>query len=181
MRLNTKGKKMKKMMTTLLTITFASAAQSAVLLEKVVERTFGGMPPADLERTVKKTCLIQDDKKMVIKYQTGDLVSSVTYSLQIDKNLLAKKIAAVTSEVKANGDNPFSVMSYIATDGFMPSGVNSASYVAYDKKTKVPLLSYHDNQQDTYKANSETATNLKNFMDLTCDNLPTITESEGVR
>lgn len=183
---------MKKIITTLLTLTFASASQSAVLLEKVVERSFNDMNsvtpenPMGIERTVKKTCSIQDNKKMVVKYQTGDLISSVTFALQIDKNLLAKKITAVTSEVKANGDNVFTGMNYISTNEIIPSGSKSASYVAYDKKTKVPLLTYATDSmgmatQDTYKANSETATNLKNFIDLTCDNLPTITESSGVK
>lgn len=183
---------MKKIITTLLTITFASAAQSAVLLEKVVERSFNDMNsstpenPMGIERAVKKTCSIQDNNKMVIKYETGDLVSSVTYSLQIDKNLLAKKITAVVAEVKANGDSPFTGMNYIATNEIISSGSKSASYVAYNKKTKVPLLTYAADSmgmtsQETYKANSETATNLKNFIDLTCDNLPTISESSSVR
>jgi hypothetical protein len=180
---------MKKIIVTSLTLAFASAAQSAVLLEKVVERSFGGvnsMTPNEPERSVKKTCSIQDNKKMVIKYETGDLVSSVTYTIQIDKNLIARKITAVTSEVKANGDSPFTGMGYISTSEIMPTGGNkSVSYVAYNKKTKVPLLTYADSMgiasQDTYKANSETATNLKNLMDLTCENLPTITESSGVR
>jgi|GEM_PF-1969620 len=181
---------MKKIIIASLTLAFASAAQSAVLLEKVVERSFGGvnsMNPNEPERSVKKTCSIQDNKKMVIKYETGDLVSSVTYSLQIDKSLLVKKITAVTSEVQANGDSPFTGMSYISTnDSFGAMGSRSASYVAYNKKTKVPLLTYSTDStgmtsQDVYKANSETATNLKNFMDLTCENLPTITESSSVR
>lgn len=180
---------MKKIIVASLTLVFASAAQSAVLLEKVVERTFGGassVNPNEPERTVKKTCLIQDDKKIVIKYETGDLLSSVTYSLQIDKNLIAKKIAAVDLEVQVNGENAYPSMSYISSDDLMGMyGSKSASYVAYNKKTKIPLLSVKlisgSSMPDAYKANSETATNLKIFMDLTCDNLPTITESSGVR
>lgn len=183
---------MKKFIATLFTITFVSTAQSAVLLEKVVERAFNDMNsstpenPMGIERAVKKTCSIQDNNKMVIKYGTGDLISTVTYTLQVDKNLLAKKITAVVSEVKANGDAPFTGMNYISTSEIIPSGSKSASYVAYNKKTKVPLLTYATDSmgmtsQEIYKANSETATNLKNFIDLTCDNLPTITESSSVR
>lgn len=180
---------MKKIIVASLTLMFASAAQSAVLLEKVVERSFGGMAsgnPTEPERAVKKTCLIQDDKKMVIKYETGGLVSGVTYSLLIDKNLIAKKIAAVDLEVKANGENLSPAMSYISSDDSMGMyGSKSASYIAYNKKTKISLLSVKpipdSPMPDVYKANSETATNLKNFIDLTCDNLPTITESSGVR
>jgi hypothetical protein len=191
---------MKKIIVASLTLAFASAAQSAVLLEKIVERTYKDMNsstqenPMGIERTVKKTCSIQDDKKMVIKYETGGLVSSVTYSLQIDKNLIAKKIAAVDSEVQVNGKIPYPpMMGYISIGGD-PYGINgskSAFYVGYNKKIKVSLLNYKPMKQDengdykenpeTYKANSETATNLKNFMDLTCDNLPTITESSGVQ
>lgn len=184
---------MKKIITTLLTVTFASATQSAVLLEKIVERSFNDMNSATsenlmgIEHTVKKTCSIQDNNKMVVKYETGDLVSNVAYALQIDKNLLAKKIAAVVSEVKVNGESALPVMNYISIGEMIPSdGSKSVSYVAYDKKTKVSLLTYAADSmemvsQDAYKANSETATNLKNFLDLTCENLPTITESAGVR
>lgn len=172
---------MKKIIIASLTLAFASAAQSAVLLEKVVERTYNDI---NSETTVKKTCSIQDNKKMVIKYETGDLVSIVTYSVQIDKNLIAKKIDAVDSEVKKNDANSNPIMNYIASEDSMGMyGTKTASYVGYNKKTKVPLLTFNGDFMgtDNYKANSETATHLKNFIDITCDNLPTITESSAVR
>ena len=186
---------MKKIIVASLTLAFASAAQSAVLLEKIVERTYNDMNsytpenPMGTGRTVKKTCSIQDDGKMVIQYQTGDLISKVTYPISIDKVLIPKKIAAVVSEVQVNGELTSYPMSYISTDVLtisMMSGSKSAFYSAYNKKTKVPLLTYKTDSigmtsGDTYKANSETATNLKNFIDLTCENLPTVTESSSVR
>ncbi|MDD2865558.1 MAG: hypothetical protein PHC99_12660 [Methylococcales bacterium] len=180
---------MKKMIATSLTLAVTGVAQSAVLLEKVVERTYSNaMSSAENEHSVKKTCSIQDNKKMVIEYATGDLVSSVTYTIQIDKNLIAKKIAAAASEIQKNGENTDPIMNYISTDGMnsMLGNSQSALYVAYDKKTPVTLLNYKTDAtgmtaEETYKANSETATNLKNFMDLTCENLPTISESASVR
>ncbi len=178
---------MKKIIVASLTLAFASAAQSAVLLEKIVERTSDGMALGHLdepERNVKKTCSIQDDGKMVIQYQTGDLISKVSYPIQVDKILIAKKIAAVVSEVQINGDKPNNY-GYVAGE-LVYVGSISASYNSYNKKTKVPLLNYKPSSMaiafaGNYKANSETATNLKTFIDITCDNLPTVTESDGVR
>ncbi len=183
---------MKKIIVASLTLAFASAAQSAVLLEKIVERTYNDINsmqenPMGIERNVKKICSIQDDAKMVIQYQTGDLISKVTYPISIDKVLIPKKIAAVVSEVQVNGEKTYSSspMGPIYSANYMPGDSVSAIYHAYNKKTKVPLLSVKpisdSPMPDVYKANSETATNLKNFIDVTCDNLPLITESQGVR
>lgn len=180
---------MKRMIVASLTLAVTGVAQSAVLLEKVVERTYNdAMSSAASEHSVKKTCSIQDNKKMVIQYETGDLVSSVTYTIQVDKNVIAKKIAAVESEIQKNGENADPIMNYISTDGMnsMMGHSQSAFYVAYNKKTPVTLLNYKTDatgitSEETYKANSETATNLKIFMDLMCENLPTISESSNVR
>lgn len=180
---------MKKIIAASLTLAVTGVAQSAVLLEKVVERTYNDtMSSAESEHSVKKTCSIQDNKKMVIQYEMGDLVSSVTYTIQIDKNVIAKKITAVESEIQKNGESTDPIMNYISTDGMnsMMGHSQSAFYVAYNKKTPVTLLNYKTDatgmtSEETYKANSETATNLKNFMDLMCENLPTISESSSVR
>ena len=183
---------MKKIIVASLTLAFAGAAQSAVLLEKVVERNYADMSsigdknsPAyenlnGIERTLKKICSIQDDAKMVIQYQAGDLISKVTYPISIDKVLIPKKIASVVSEVQINGNSPYPFTGYISS-GTTPVG--NTFYYAYNKKTKVPLLIYEIDSigitsSNPYKANSETATNLKNLIDLTCDNLPmTVTDS----
>ncbi|MCF7986682.1 MAG: hypothetical protein K9L60_03860 [Methylovulum sp.] len=138
---------MKKIITLVL-LSLASIAQSAVLLERV-------KIPGNINNALSESCTISDKGLLTQRYQISDMSSKRTRALVLSNSSILAKIDLV-----APGNTHF----------FMLPDVGGSIYRAYQKqadKTLKPIILNLD--EGNFSINDFNADALMKFIDINCD------------
>ncbi len=129
----------------------AATGASALLLEKAIGSAYG-LP----ENIVSTRCVIYDSGRMKITYQTAGLSSTREIALTLN----ASDLKAVINDA-ASGE---------ISEEVYPADVPSEIYTAYQRRGKVPVLLLELKSDSGRKRvnKAQSATRLRNFMDVNC-------------